>query len=124
MLIDDELVDHMQLDRLVARSGLVGKVLHFRLAEEALAFLQGPDRVEIDLLLLDMNMPRMTGLEFLTAAYAAMGPAFVRRCAVMLTTPLTLQNQARAEGFAVVKGFIRKPLTAEDLIAISHDSPI
>jgi CheY-like chemotaxis protein len=120
MLIDDEAFDQKMYQRVIARSGLVGKTLAFLYADEALAFLIQPDREPVDVILLDINMPRMNGFEFLAAGTAQFGPNLARVVVVMLTTSLEPGDRERANGFSVVRGFINKPLTVEHLAEIAN----
>ena len=117
MLIDDEPVDHMMYRRIVNRSGLVGDVISFKGADEALEYLRTPDCPEIDVIFLDINMPRMNGFEFLEAATEEMGANFTKMIVVMLTTSLLKADRERASQYKVVRKYITKPLTVDH---ISH----
>jgi CheY-like chemotaxis protein len=119
MLIDDEVFDQKMYQRVIARSGLVGKTLAFLYADEALAFLIQPDREPVDVILLDINMPRMNGFEFLAAGTAKFGEALARVVVVMLTTSLEPGDREKANAISVVRAFINKPLTVEHLAEIA-----
>jgi CheY-like chemotaxis protein len=101
--------------RIIKRSGLVGDVLPFIYAEDALAYLKSPDSKPIDVIFLDINMPRMNGFEFLSAATEALGAGFARMVVVMLTTSLEKSDRVRANDYPVVRRFINKPLTVDHL---------
>lgn len=121
MLIDDESFDQKLYQRVIARSGLVGEVLSYLYADTALAYLQSPGRKAVDVILLDINMPRMNGFEFLDAAVHSLGPSFARVVVVMLTTSLDPRDRDRAAAYPVVRRFIPKPLTVEHLHQIAAD---
>ncbi|WP_127109101.1 response regulator [Pararhodobacter zhoushanensis] len=113
LLVDDEEIDQRQYKRVLSRSGLIGEIISFTYADDALAFLKtNPDR-EVDVIFLDINMPRMNGFEFIEAAVSEIGGRFVKGVVVMLTTSLNPADRERAETFGVVKDFINKPLTIE-----------
>lgn len=114
MLIDDSKIDVMVYGRIIARSGLVEAMETFYFADDALASLCAPGRPWPDAILLDINMPRMTGFEFLEAASARFGPDF-GAVVVMLTTSLDPADRTRAESYAAVREFINKPLTEANL---------
>ena len=120
MTIDDEKVDQMLYRRILERSGLVDKVLAFRMAPEALAYLRKTDRDPVDVILLDVNMPQMNGFEFLEAASAELGEHFVSGVVIMLTTSLNPEDKARALRFNVVRDCLDKPLRRENLVSIAQ----
>lgn len=120
MLIDDESFDQSLYRRLIARTGLVGEVMSFTYADEALAYLSAPDSRRADVIFLDINMPRMNGFEFLEAATEQLGPEFAKIVVVMLTTSLIEKDRERAAAFPVVRCFINKPLTVEHLQEVAQ----
>lgn len=113
MIIDDDEVDQMLYQRIIKRAGIVDVTIAFRLAEEALEYLRRTDREHVDLIALDINMPRMNGLEFLAAATKELGDTFSSSVVVMLTTSLDAKDEAYARSFEAVKAFESKPLTIE-----------
>jgi CheY-like chemotaxis protein len=121
ILIDDNEIDQRHYQRVLAQSDLVGDVMMFTYADEALAHLKANPQLEIDVIFLDINMPRMDGFEFLEAALAEIGDGFARIVVAMLTTSLNPADRERAEAFAVVRDFINKPLTKEH---VSHVADI
>lgn len=115
LLIDDEQVDQILYKMVIKDSGLVQNLVSFRYADEALEFLRDPDVPDIDVIFLDINMPRMNGFEFLEAATNELGEAFAKIVVVMLTTSLDPYDVERAKKFAVVKDYIHKPLEKKHL---------
>ncbi len=65
-------------------------------------------------------MPRMNGFEFLEAAAERFGPQFAKVVVIMLTTSLNPGDRQRAEAFEVVREFLNKPLTVEDVIEVGR----
>lgn len=114
MVIDDEEIDQRQYKRLLVRSGRVRELFQFYYADEALDWLRAhPDQI-IDVVFLDINMPRMNGFQFLDALS---GEAIAEnlRIILMLTTSLAPQDRARALEHPLVHGFLTKPFTLDHM---------
>lgn len=118
MMIDDNQIDQMIYDRIIKRSGLVETVISFSMAENALAHLAANPDDRPDIILLDINMPKMDGFEFLEAAEKAFGADFCV-VVVMLTTSLNPRDKERANAFQMVKSYLGKPLTIDSLQEIA-----
>lgn len=117
LLIDDNSADNF-LHRLVLEgTGMVEEVLTFQYAEEALDFLKTNRPTDIALILLDINMPRMNGFEFLEA-YQEAGLDPSRSVIVMLTTSLNPNDMERAHSYSIVKAFLNKPLTEDRFLEV------
>ena len=76
--------------------------------EQALAILREPG-YSPDLILLDINMPRMDGFEFLEAYSEEFGTN-TNSVIVMLTSSSQEEDRVRAAAYPFVKGFYLKPL--------------
>lgn len=118
MLIDDNQIDQSLYQRLIARSGVVETTLSFLSAEDALSHLRNPEMEDPDVILLDINMPRMDGFEFLDAAQKEFGTPFFP-VVVMLTTSLDPSDKHRAGTYPAIREFLNKPLTTAHLHQIS-----
>lgn len=112
MLIDDNDADNFYHKIVMQKAGFSGDIIVFQYAYEALAFLKKNERI-VDLILLDINMPRMNGFEFLEAYEALPSDQRVKAIVIMLTTSLNPADEARANEFADVRGFLNKPLTSD-----------
>jgi len=120
LLIDDNAIDQRLCQRLIERSGLVGRFIGFLSAEEALTAFKENRLSDIDAILLDVNMPRMNGFDFLEAATRDLDASFARLVVMMLTTSLDPADQARARQFPVVKDYCSKPLTIDYLQTLAQ----
>ena len=123
MIIDDSELDHVLYKRVINRSGLVDKVISFQYAEDALTYLKSDDKEALDVILLDINMPRMNGFEFLEQASLALGSEFSTSVVIMLTTSLDPEDEVRARQHQVVKAYLNKPLSLEGLQTITQVVP-
>lgn len=106
LLVDDDDVDAMGIERALKRLKIVNPVIRARDGVEGLALLREPKRVPLPyLILLDLNMPRMGGIEMLTEL--RQDPKLANSVVFVLTT-----SQADQDKFAAyeknVAGYIVK----------------
>ena len=113
LLIDDSAFDNKLHKRVIERTGLVQNVLTFTMADDALAYMRREGSIPVDLILLDINMPRMDGFELMDAAIEEFGEAFMPSVVVMLTTSMDPGDQDRAGTYSVVQDYFLKPLTSD-----------
>lgn len=114
MTIDDESIDQMIYKRVLKRSGIVENVMDFQLAEDALAYFRSESFERPDIIFLDIHMPKLNGFEFLEHAIAEFGEEF-SDCVIMLTTSLDPQDRERAARYPMVKDYLSKPLTIDNV---------
>lgn len=119
-LIDDNEIDQRHYKRVLERSGMVENVMLFSFADDALEHIKAHPDLEIDVIFLDINMPRMNGFEFIEAAIEQIGVSFAKVVVAMLTTSLNPEDRERANSFEVVKDFITKPLTVEHVKRVAR----
>ena len=115
LLVDDDAFDQRLYRRVMERSGLVRLVVSFQMADAALVWLRAEGPGTVDVIFLDINMPRMNGFEFLSAAGELFGAASLPPVVMMLTTSLDPRDRAQAMTFEAVKAYISKPLTVGHL---------
>ena len=65
LLIEDDQIEVMKFNRTISKLDLKHKVIEAKNGEEALEILSIKDK-RPDIILLDLNMPKMNGIEFLT----------------------------------------------------------
>lgn len=118
VLIDDSDVDNYIHRRVLLRSELVGTVIEFESAIDALAFFKSGEQ-SVSLVLLDINMPRMNGFEFLEQ-YNALDESLRAEVVIfMLTSSEHSDDRTRAQGLGV--GFASKPLTLAGVKSIAAE---
>ncbi len=65
LLVEDDCVDVMAVQRVLKELHVASELVYAADGEEALAYLRSPENEAPCVILLDLNMPRMGGLEFL-----------------------------------------------------------
>lgn len=107
LIVDDDDVDRMGLMRAFRRHHVTNPVYEAHDGLEALDLLRGPGRVvhEPYIILLDLNMPRMSGIEFLDEIRA--DPALHTAIVFVLTTSNEERDRAAAYAHNVA-GYIVK----------------
>jgi CheY-like chemotaxis protein len=106
--IDDDFINNMANERMLKKMGIQFEVTNFLDPTEALTFLANTDQT-FDLILLDINMPRINGWEFLDR-YATFEKKFP---IVMLTSSLDPNDKKRANAAELLSGFFVKPLSKD-----------
>lgn len=119
LIVDDEALDQKMYKRVIERSGLAANVLTFNYPDEALAYLGEAGRDAVDVLLIDVNMPRMSGYEFLSRAELELEQQFAELTVAILTTVQDPLEEGRAREMPKVDHVLCKPLTIEDLQLIA-----
>jgi two-component system, chemotaxis family, chemotaxis protein CheY len=110
LIVDDSSVMRKIVERALRQAGLSSMVVH-----EACSGTEGLEVLKskkVDLILSDINMPSMDGLEFLRQIRAQQLAPGVP--VVMITTESS-EEHVKAAIQAGAQGYIRKPFTAEQV---------
>jgi CheY-like chemotaxis protein len=107
LLVDDDQVDAMTVQRALKELRADNPLLHFDHAEQALAYLEDAHEPLPRLILLDLNMPGMNGLEFLHIVKAR--PILRRIPVIVLTTSQQEDDRTRSFDLSAA-GYIAKPI--------------
>lgn len=126
LLVDDDQTTNFLNQSLLRRLAVTDHILVARDGQEALSLLaqhcQPPTSLHCPgLILLDVNMPGMNGIQFLET-YQQLSLAEQKTIViVMLTTSLHPHDVQRVQQLNMVAGFVSKPLTAEKVAAILQE---
>jgi len=115
LLVEDDAVDAMTVRRAFRDLGINNPLHHTENGETALAWLQDPATDPPCLILLDMNMPRMNGSEFLREIKA---DSDLRRIPVIVLTTSD-EKRDRTDSFNLgVAGYMLKPVDYNQFIEV------
>lgn len=112
LLVDDDEIDVMNVQRAFKRNNIINPLYVANNGLEALAMLRGEGETPLPpsrrLVLLDLNMPKMNGLEFLRAVRE--DPQLRPLTVIVLTTSDDDRDKVEAYNLNVA-GYILKPVT-------------
>lgn len=115
LLIEDDDIDTMTVRRALKDLGATHPLDCATNGEEGLAFLRNPANPRPGLILLDLNMPRMNGIEFLTEVKA--DPLLKQIPVVVLTTSQEEIDRTNSFGRSVA-GYMVKPVDYRQFVDI------
>jgi CheY-like chemotaxis protein len=117
LLVEDDQVDARTVKRALTELNIQDSVVHMPNGEEALAYLRSGVNEQPCLILLDLNMPKMNGIEFLREVKK--DPSLRRIPIVVLTT----SNEDRDVWGTFehsVAGYMVKPIDYRKFVEILH----
>ncbi len=115
LLVEDDKVDVMTVKRACRDLKLTNPLIVSGNGEEALEYLHNPANERPCIILLDLNMPKMNGLEFL--AVAKKNDALKSIPVIVLTT--SHEDQDRIDSFNLgVAGYMLKPVDYQQFINV------
>ena len=111
LIVDDDIVSHMVAQDAITKFDPSIKILQAEDGQEALEVLDSIDK-QPDIILLDINMPRMNGLEFLEV-YESRD---IKACTIAMYTSSENELDKKAVAkYAFVKDYFVKPISVNDL---------
>jgi len=115
LLVEDDQVDVMTVKRAFKEIKILNEIVVCGNGIKALEYLQDPQTTQPGLILLDLNMPKMSGLEFLQVIKTK--PELKRIPIVVLTT--SQEEQDRIESFNLsVAGYMIKPVSYQKFVEV------
>ena len=113
LLIEDDAIEVMKLNRAMSSLQLKHSVTEANNGEEALKLLERIERLP-DIILLDLNMPKLSGIEFLKVLKS--NDALKHIPTIILTT--SNNNRDLLECYKIgISGYVIKPLKYEDYVS-------
>jgi CheY-like chemotaxis protein len=115
LLVEDDQVDMMRVTRALKEIDVMNQVVHRENGEEALNYLRDEKNEKPCIILLDLNMPIMNGIEFLHTVKKDEG---LRRIpVVVLTTSDDQQDKLNSFNFGVA-GYMGKPVDYQQFVEV------
>jgi CheY-like chemotaxis protein len=113
VLLEDDSIDATTVKKAAKELNVANPLVHFVNGEEALEYLQSQANPKPCLILLDLNMPRMNGIEFLKIVKADS----VLRCipVIALTTSKAESDKSRCFDNGIA-GYIVKPANYDEFV--------
>ncbi len=118
LILDDDPFDLMLTNRAVKKSGICENNVLLRNPVEALEYCfklkQGQNPATPDMMIIDINMPEMTGFEFMEGL-KKINFDFTKTAIVILTSSFNQRDVDKAKNLGVPNFFVNKPLTAPNI---------
>ena len=115
LLVEDDQIDAMTIKRALKELHIVNKLYVTKNGEEALEFLKNYENKIPGLILLDINMPKMNGIEFLNIA--KQDDKFKKIPVIVLTT--SKEEQDIVESFKLsAAGYMIKPVDYHQFVEV------
>ncbi|XLS29718.1 response regulator [Flavobacteriaceae bacterium M23B6Z8] len=112
LFIEDDVIEVMKLHRTIAKLGLKHSIIEAGNGEDALEILHKKGAIP-DIILLDLNMPKMNGIEFLKIIKENDDLKHIP--SIILTTSSNQQDLQECYDIGIA-GYMIKPLKYEDYI--------
>jgi CheY-like chemotaxis protein len=111
LLIEDDAIEILKFNRSLIKLSEVHELIEAHNGENALDILA--ENSQIDLILLDLNMPKMNGFEFLKQLRTDPNLKYIPT--VVLTTSINRSDLKQAYSIGIA-GYLVKPLKYEDYV--------
>ena len=113
LLIEDDVIEVMKLNRAISSLNLNHKITEANNGEDALKILEQKDGLP-DIILLDLNMPKINGIEFLGILKNNDTLKYIPT--IILTTSNNQKDLLECYKIGVA-GYVLKPLKYEDYVS-------
>ena len=115
LLVEDDEIDQMTVKRALNDIHISNRLDIAGNGEEALEFLQDENNQKPGIILLDLNMPRMNGIEFLSVIKK---DEILKRIPVIVLTT-SVEEQDRVNSFDLgVSGYMHKPVDYSQFVEV------
>ncbi|NDP28582.1 MAG: response regulator [Flavobacterium sp.] len=126
-IIDDDIIYQTIIHKLIEKSGIFSAHYSFLNGKEAITTLNNTflnNTLEIkeeyipDIILLDINMPVMDGWEFMEEIKTIKSKINKNIIIYIVSSSIAIEDKNKSKTFTDIMGYIPKPISVNDLIAI------
>lgn len=115
LLVEDDVVDVMTVKRALKDIKVINPLIVTANGEEALEYLRDGRNAKPGIILLDLNMPKMNGIEFLEVAKK---DEALRSIPVVVVT-ISIEEQDKIDSFDLgVAGYMVKPVDYQQFVEV------
>ena len=115
LLVEDDIVDMMSVKRALKDINVTNPLYHVENGIEALEFLRDKEKPRPTIILLDLNMPKMGGIEFLSIM--KQDEAIKRIPVIILTTSKAEYDKVQTFNLGVA-GYMIKPVDYQQFMEV------
>ena len=115
LVIEDDQVDVMTIKRALKEIHVANPIIHMENGEDAITYLRGADNETPCIILLDLNMPVMSGIEFLQVVKH--DEELRRFPVIVLTTSQEQQDKLNSFNLGVA-GYMAKPVNYRQFVEV------
>ncbi|MBN7817687.1 response regulator [Algoriphagus pacificus] len=112
LFIEDDMIERMKFDRTISKLKFENKIIEAHNGEDALRILEGNEEIP-SIIFLDLNMPRISGLEFLQKLKNDERLKFIPT--IVLTTSNNHKDLLECYRIGIA-GYILKPLKYDEYV--------
>lgn len=121
-IIDDDAIYQTIINKLIQKSGVFSTHSSFMNGKEAITslntILEIHEEYIPDIILLDINMPIMDGWEFMEEIKRIKSKINKQIIIYIVSSSIAIEDRNKSKTFKDIIGYIPKPISIEDLIAI------
>jgi len=121
-IIDDDTIYQTIIHKLIQKSGVFSTYSSFMNGKEAITTLyntlENNEEYIPDIILLDINMPVMDGWEFMEEIKRIKSKINKQIIIYIVSSSIAIEDRNKSKTFTDIIGYIPKPISVEDLIAI------
>lgn len=120
ILIDDDPIINLVHKKIIKNADLEAEITDFISGKKALEFFKQKANEQVDVVLLDINMPEMNGFEFLEELIKNKNIDCAKWNIFILTSSLNIKDKEQAEKYPILKGYLEKPLNVAKMMQLNH----